>query len=421
MTVYDFCAQTNCTDGAIPNETGALALGTDGNFYGATENGGASAVSGPCVPYGCGTIFKITPTGTLTTLYNFCSQPNCVDGDLDYSGVVLGADGNFYGTTPGQGANTNSMCPGGLFYGVGCGTVFKITPEGAFSTLYSFCSQPNCADGAAPYSGLVQGMDGDLYEIASVGGANGDGTIFKITLGGTLTTLHSFDDTDGDCSYFCAPLIQSNNGSLYGTTNYGGANGYGTVFEITPGGKFTTLYNFCSQTSCADGAYPYPLVQAADGNLYGGAIGGADGYGMLFKLTTAGVLTTLHSFDGVGNQVPGGAYPFGLYQATSGTLYGVTVNGGLTFNGTVFSLDVGLRPFVETVSAFGKVGVQVNILGTNLTDATSVSFNGAAAAFEVISSSLISATVPAGATSGFVTVSTSSGTLRSDARFRVTQ
>jgi uncharacterized repeat protein (TIGR03803 family) len=404
--IYNFCSQPNCTDGNTPAEAG-LALGSDGNLYGATMSGGASAISGPCAPYGCGTIFKITPSGTLTTIYNFCSQPNCADGDIDYGGVVRGVDGNFYGTTPDDGAN-------------GYGTVFKITPAGAFTTLYSFCSQPNCADGDSPYTGLLQGADGNLSGMTSSGGANSDGTIFKLTLGGTLTTVHSFNGTDGSCGFFlCAPLIQGAKGNLYGTTPYGGANGAGVVFEITSQGTFTVLYNFCSLTNCADGAYPYQLAQATDGSLYGATTGGADGLGTLFKLAPGGALTTLHVFDGIHGQAPGGANPFGLSQATNGTLYGVTEGGGIGFGGTVFSLGVGLGPFVETLPVLGKAGATVNILGTNLTGATGVSFNGAVAVFEVISSSQISATVPPGATTGFVTVTTSSGSLKSNTIFRV--
>jgi len=416
--IYNFCAQTNCADGDFPSE-GGLALGVDGDIYGSTESGGASTISGPCAPYGCGTIFQITPGGALTTLYNFCSQPNCTDGDIDYGGLVRGADGNFYGTTPGQGFNDNPLCSGGLL-GIGCGTVFKITAEGAFTTIYSFCSQPNCTDGDTPNTGLVGGMDGNLYGITSGGGANGDGTVFQISPGGMFTTLHSFDGTDGYCPYQCAPMVQSPSGNLYGTTTNGGANNdNGTVFQIGPGGVFTTIYNFCAQTNCADGNYPWALVYGADGDLYGEATGGGEGFGLLYKLTPNGLLTTLHSFDGVNNQYPGGNQPFGLNQATNGTLYGVTAYGGLENDGTVFSLAVGLSPFVENVAGSGKVGAQVDILGNNMTDATSVSFNGTAAAFEVISNSLISATVPVGATTGFTSVTISGKTLKSNMRFRV--
>jgi uncharacterized repeat protein (TIGR03803 family) len=249
-TIYNFCSQANCADGWAPNASGgALALDTDGNFYGATQFGGASAGSAPCAPLGCGTLFKITPSGTLTALYNFCSEPNCADGAGNYTGVVRGADGNFYGTMQGGGAISNPMCI--PFVGTGCGTVFKVTPQGAFKTLYSFCSQTNCMDGAGPGSGLVSGADGELYGMAGVGGANCCGTIFRITLDGKLTTLHSFDGTDGGgCSFDCAPMIQALNGNSYGVTSSGGTGigpggvQAGVFFRITPSGTYTPRTRF---------------------------------------------------------------------------------------------------------------------------------------------------------------------------------
>jgi len=422
-TLYNFCPEPNCPDGSGPGESGSLALGPDGNFYGTTENGGASAAdsNNPCFPFGgCGTIYKMTPDGTPTTLYNFCSQPNCVDGDLTYAGLVLAADGNFYGTTPANGANSNSNCYGGRL-GTGCGTVYRITPAGDFKTIYSFCALDNCADGTTPYNSLTQGADGYLYGMTSAGGANGFGTIFKISLNGNLTTLHSFDNTDGDCSFICAPLVQATNGKLYGAAPYGGPNNgpWGTIFEITPAGNFTNLYNFCAQSHCPDGAFPQALTQGSDGNLYGGANAGADGPGTIFKLTLGGSLTTVHSFDGVAGQAPGGANPVALIQASNGTLYGNTTGGGLSGNGVVFSLNLGLAPTVETVPMFGRVGSSINILGSELANTTGVSFGGTPAVFTIVSSTLITATVPAGASSGFVTVSSSKGELKSNAKFHV--
>lgn len=420
-TIYNFCAQPSCADGSIPNGLGTIALDADGNVYGSTTSGGSSALSGPCAGFGCGTIFKITPGGTLTTLYNFCSQPNCVDGDVDSSGVVRGVDGNFYGTTPGQGSNVGPNGFGGTL-AVGCGTVFKITPQGAFTTIYSFCAQANCADGISPYTGLTAGADGNLYGITSGGGANGYGTIFKLTRAGSLTTLHSFSGSDGSCSYGCASMIQAASGNFYGVTLYGGTNNWGTVFEVSSSGTFQTLYNFCSQLSCADGGNPNSLVQASDGNFYGGASYGGDGGGIVFKLTPGGVLTAVHVFEGISGLpggYPGGQSAYGLTQATNGLFYGTTTSGGAAGGGTLFSLATGLPPFVQTLTVVGVVGATVDILGTNLTDATGVHFNGVAAPFTVTSSSLISAAVPAGATTGWVTVTTPSGTLRSIVRFRI--
>ncbi len=318
----------NGTDGSDP-EYGPLVQGTDGNFYGTTGEGGATyggAVGGN------GTVFKITPTGTLTTLYNFCSQPYCTDGSIPWAGLVLATDGNFYGTTAQGGAN-------------GWGTVFKITPTGTLTTLYSFCAQPNCTDGASPNFGLVQATNGNFYGATQAAPVFGNsGTVFEITPTGTLTTLHTFDGTTDGASP--GTLVQATDGNLYGTTG----GGYGTVFKITPQYPYTltTLHTF----DITDGSGPVgPLVQATDGNFYGTTIqGGANnscsyGCGTVFKITPQYpyTLTTLHSFDGTD-----GSYPIaGLVQATDENLYGTTEEGGgssacSTFGcGTVFEITPG--------------------------------------------------------------------------------
>ena len=330
------------------------------------------------------------------------------DGLEPYAGLVQAANGEFYGATPVGGANNN-------------GTVFKMTPSGALTTLYSFCSQSGCADGSEPYAVPVQAANGDFYGTTTYGGANGNyGTIFKMTPSGTLTTLYSFCSQSGctDGAYPYAGLVQAINGDLYGTTTYGGANGnYGTIFKITPRGTLTTLYSFCSQSGCTDGEAPYArLVQATNGEFYGTAyLGGANGYGAIFEIAPSGALTTLHSFD-----LMDGAYPdAALVQDTDGTFYGTTYGGSSGGVGVVFSLSVGLGPFVETEPTSGKVGVAVKVLGTNLTGATSVTFSGTAAVFKVVSSSEITTNVPAGATTGAVQVVAPGGTLSSNVPFRV--
>jgi uncharacterized repeat protein (TIGR03803 family) len=348
-TVYSFCSQGGCADGSLPYA--GLVQGTGGNFYGTTQYGGANQ-TGSCKDGPCGTVFKTTPGGTLTTLYSFCSQGGCTDGELPYAGLVQGTGGNFYGTTYGGGANHG-------------GTVFKITPSGTLTTLYSFCSQGGgfCTDGAATSAGLVQATGGNLYGTTPVGGANHNyGTVFKITPSGTLTTLYSFCSQGGtsctDGAYPLAELVQATDGNLYGTAWGGGANNYGTVFKITPSGTLTTLYSFCSQTGCTDGGEPSAgLVQATDGNfygttLYGGANTGAcgvPGCGTVFKITPSGTLTTLYSFCPEGRVCKDGRNPSaGLVQDTNGMLYGTTGSGGAKtracrgYCGTVFSLSVGL-------------------------------------------------------------------------------
>jgi uncharacterized repeat protein (TIGR03803 family) len=269
-----------------------LVQGTGGNFYGTT----CGAVCGGSGSEG--TIFKITPSGALTTLYSFCPQGfPCTDGAFPQAGLVQATGGNFYGTTSYGGANTTD-CNGG------CGTVFKISPSGTLTTLYSFCSQSGCTDGNTP-NGLVQATNGNLYGTTNSGGALNLGTVFRITPSGTLTTLHHFKRTDG--ANPAAALVQAADGNFYGTTSLGGAKFEGTVFEVTPSGKLTTLYSFCSQggTACTDGDRPeVALVQAADGNFYGTTnIGGANttgcngfGCGTVFKITPSGTLTTLYSF-----------------------------------------------------------------------------------------------------------------------------
>jgi uncharacterized repeat protein (TIGR03803 family) len=384
----------------------ALVLGTDGNFYGAMFEGGTS---------GNGTIFKITSTGTFTTLYDFGFPPP--SGSFPKAALIQATDGNFYGTTLYGG--TNSCVFGGTDYG--CGTIFKITPSGALTTLHNFCSQSGCPDGESPEAALVQGTDGNLYGLTSAGGADDDGTVFKITLSGALTTLHSFSSTDGSSPE--GALIQASDGNFYGTTAYGAnsscTDGCGTIFKITAAGALTTLHSFDS----ADGAIPTAgLIQATDGSLYGTTSGGgADGAGTVFQLASSGKLTTLHSFG-----TTDGGTPTALLQDTSGTLYGMTFIGGINNYhfcggrcGTIYSLSVGLGPFVKANPVSGNVGTTVTILGTNLTGATSVTFNGTAATFTVLSSSAITTTVPAGATTGAVTVVTPNGTLSSNVPFQV--
>jgi uncharacterized repeat protein (TIGR03803 family) len=401
-TLYSFCAQTNCTDGANPEP--GLVQASNGDFYGTTYDGGAQ---------GDGTVFRISPSGALTTIYSFCAQMNCTDGVNPVAGLSQ-TKGDFYGTTEYGGAYN-------------AGTVFQITPSGKLTTLYSFCAQKNCPDGQYPASGLLQGSNGNFYGTTKRGGAHhSGGTIFEITQRGTLTTLYSFcaqtGCMDGEVPY--GGLVEDSNGDLYGTTISGGAqfgNPEGTVFRITPSGTLTTLHRFCSQSLCADGEVPYAgLVQATDGNFYGTTVfGGAHAGGEVFEITPGGTLTTLYSFCAQTNCTDGEAPYAGLVQATSGDFYGTTEYGGAGNAGVVFSLSIGLGPFVKTKPTAGEAGAAVEILGTNLSGATSVTFNGITAVFKVASGSSITATVPAAAASGTVQVVTPGGTLSSNEPFRV--
>jgi uncharacterized repeat protein (TIGR03803 family) len=422
-SLYGFCL--NCADGFQPETT--LVVGVDGNLYGTTTGGGADCAASEGA--GCGTIFKITPAGKLTTVYSFCAtSPTCADGASPWGSLVLGTDGNFYGTTHYGGAS-------GEAYGGG-GTVFKMTPDGALTTLYSFCLQENCPDGNAPDTALVE-SEGKFYGATYDGGALscpffnngfGCGTIFSITPQGELTTLYSFAT---DAGLLGVPLVQASNGKFYGTSDVGGtagcSYGCGTVFDITQAGDYTLLYSFCSdyyQNACVDGAYPTaPLVRATDGNLYGTTSTGGyneDGIsgGTIFSITPEGTLTTLWVIgeNHVNATNPNG----GVIQATNGSFYGTTELGGTDNQGTIFEFSTGLGPFVETVPTGGKLGAKVLILGNDLSETTSVSFNGTAAAFEVVSETEITATVPAGAETGEVEVTTPKRILKSNVKFMVT-
>ena len=343
-TSASFCSSApkeppNCADGAYPQAP--LLLATDGDFYGTTSGSEYGASQG--------TVFRIDRHGTLTTMHAFTG----VDGSDPEAGVVEGTDGNFYGTTAG-----------------GNGTVFKMTPDGTLTTLVSF----DGANADVPEAGLVEGTDGNFYGTTFYGGsgscgqaADSCGTVFKVTPSGILTILHTFTGPDG--AFPSAPLVQASDGSFYGTTSGGnpgeGYQGPGTVFRITPTGELTTLHQFCTQQNCSDGANPEAeLVLSPDGNFYGTNRAGGNevacygGCGTAFKMTPGGTLTTLHSFDGTDGATPYG----GLLQSTDGVFYGTTIYGGnlacypTVGCGTVFSLNMGLGPFVTFVQAAARAG-----------------------------------------------------------------
>lgn len=384
-TLYNFCSQSGCLDGELPQA--GLIQTYNGDLYGTTNSGGAA---------GAGTIFKITRGGALTTLYSF----NGTDAGYPTAGLVQAAHGDLYGTTT-QG--------GPYLYN---GTIFKITLGGAFTLLHTFTG----TDGNYPSAALVRGADGDLYGTTREGGGStGTGTIFKITPEGALTTLHIFDGTDGEDPG--APLIQASDGNFYGVTQLDTGAGHGTIFRITPDGVFTALHTLDGTDG---GVSTAALVEASDGDLYGTTqTYGALGYGTIFKITLNGVFTTVHMFDGGA----GGAAPVaGLIQDTNGDFYGTTAEGGdngMPGSGAIFRFSEGLDPFVELRPAIGKVGAVVRIIGTDLTGATSVTFDGTPAAFAVISGTEGLAQVPAGASSGNVQVVTAAGAILSNVPFRM--
>ena len=404
--VYDFCSQHLCADGNSPQ---LLIIGRDGNLYGATGQGGDPNCNGGT---GCGIIFKLTNRGVFSVLYSFS-----LTAGADPQGLTQGMDGSLYGVANSGGSHDY-------------GSVFKLTPAGQFTLLYSFCSLSHCADGSFPYGNPIQTSDGTLYGMTDGGGAKGVGTIFKIAPDGTFSTLHSFTGGDGSGP---VSLIQGADGNLYGLTDFGGAHRSGTIFRITTAGQLTTLYSFCSQAGCTDGTNPERIVQATDGNLYGATgLGGVSscggfnsGCGTLFQFTSSGTFTTLHAFDATD-----GSEPNSLLQDTSGNFYGTSLQGGDVNGincsgsngcGTVFELSMGLGPFVELQHQSGSVGQTGGILGRGFTGTTGVFLNGTPATFTAVSDTFIRATVPAGATSGFVTVQTPSGMLTSNVPFQVKQ
>ncbi|HEY3638360.1 MAG TPA: choice-of-anchor tandem repeat GloVer-containing protein [Rhizomicrobium sp.] len=321
--LYDFCSQAECTDGLNPNT--ALMMDATGNLYGETSNGDAG-----CGVF-CGVAYKIASDGTETALYNFCSQTKCSDGAAPVGGLILDEAENLYGATRLGGTSTEN-CAG---EGEGCGTIFKLTPGGTHTVLYSFCALANCADGAQPQAGLISDSAGNLYGTTSSGGANDAGTVFEIAPDGTEAVLYSFC-SQTNCSDGGVPeggLIFDGAGNLYGTTSEGGIAG-GTVFKLAPDGTETPLYSF---SGGSDGGSPSgSIAMDSAGNIYGATQQGGDascvtpvggGCGTIFKVTSSGSETTLHIFEG--SKAGDGNDPVGGIVADSaGNLYGTTLLGG---------------------------------------------------------------------------------------------
>ncbi len=463
----NYFADFNGSNGWEPYAS--VVQATDGNFYGAGTNG---------ILGGGGNMFRMTPSGQITSIYEFCSLPGCADGAGVESAPVVGSDGNLYGVTVGGGGNSLTGSAGG--------TVFQMTLDGKLKVVYTFCSMSNCADGATP-NGIILGGDGNFYGTTVYGGVGdgGPGVIFKVTPDGAYTRLHAFcaetNCTDGDKPFF--PPVQGNDGNLYGVAGDGGTLGGGVFYKVTPSGDYSVIYNFCNfqNSACLDGGYPNAIAKDAEGNFVGTAIGGTSGYGVIFKITPSGQYTVLHNFAPNGNmggpQTPltlasdGNLYgtfngsgsgtwgPFGrggiyavtskggfkmlygfcpscnssgfspldpLFQGTDGNFYGTTAFGGIggwkgeAYGfGTVFQFSNNLNPFVQAVPATGKAGTSVIILGYALNETTGVTFNGVQANFTVESDTYIKATVPAGASTGKISVVTPSGTLNSNPQFVV--
>ena len=300
------------SDGWTPMS--GLTEGTDGRFYGTTTAGGT---------YNMGIVYAVSATGAVSILHSFSGVDSVTgfdNGSGPVGGLLLASDGNFYGTT----------------YG-GFGTVFRLSPSGAYSVLYGFSG----LDGSGPEDALVEGQDGALYGTTSAGGATyspggseGYGSVFRISLEGVLTSLYSFSGPDG--SDPTASLAVAGDGFLYGSTEIGGVGSFGTIFSMSMTGSFDTLCSLASAAPTAPGK-PSGLTLGQDGNFYGTVqMGGlaSSGYGGVFKITPSGQFTSLITFNGKNGDTPVG----GVVQGTDGSFYGTTSSGGRSDFGTVFKL-----------------------------------------------------------------------------------
>ncbi len=382
------------------------------------------------------------------------------DGAVPLSGVTLAMDGNLYGVTYNGGTSSS-------------GVLYKITTGGTYTVVHEFSAE---ADGGFPVAAPIQGSDGNLYGTTSFGNVD-DGTVYKYNPSAeTFATLFSFSQDGSHGAQIEAPLIQASDGNLYGTTEVGGTNNCGTIFELSISGALLYTYSFpCG----AEGEYPYtPLIQASDGNFYGTTFYGGNitssgecktGCGTIFKMSN-GVVSTLYSFSGYPNDganadsgltegtdgnlygitTSGGAHALGtiyqiassgqykllysfvgvvgsspgapLLQHTNGSFYGTAFHGGQNKQGSLYRLDMGLGPFIALVRYTGRIGQPVQILGQGLTGSTTVTVNGiAATSLKVASDTYMTAVIPTGATTGPVVVTTPTGTLTSNHNFRIVQ
>jgi uncharacterized repeat protein (TIGR03803 family) len=295
------------TDGCDPYA--GVVLDAEGNLYSTTYSGGA---------YGAGEVFELSPSGTLTLLHSFGNDG--VDGIFPEAGVILDSQDNLYGTTY-YGGNHN------------CGTVFELTSSGSEAWVYSFDCFP---DGANPYAGVVLDSEGNLYGTTLFGGLYGEGTVFKLVPSTqTLTTLHSFGCSPTDGCFPYGGVVLDSQGNIYGTTVFGGTDDLGTVFKVTPSGTESLVHNF--DANGKDGFRPYGGVMLdANDNLYGTTqYGGALGVGTVFEVNASGEESVLYSFKGGKHGIEPEA---SLIFDAKGNLYGTTFYGGSSDLGTVFEL-----------------------------------------------------------------------------------
>jgi len=366
-----------------------LTLARDGNFYGDCLAGGAN---------GYGLLYRVTPTGTFTNLHDFTAG---TDGGNPNGPPVLAKDGNLYGATTNGGPSGN-------------GVVYKLSATtGTVTPIYSFTGG---ADGAHPSAPLVQGSDGNLYGTAQNGGAGGSGVIFKMTTSGKIKVIHTFTGSDGNQPI--GALAQAADGSFFGTTYQGGANSAGTVFRVTSAGSYKLLHSF---STTSGGQNPETaLVLATDGNFYGTTNTYLATQDSLFKVTQKGVYSNVYTFDGTSSTL-GVGLANGPVQHTNGILYGATSgSAGTLGDGTIYSLTVAAaKPYARLVTTAGPVGTSIGILGQGFKSTSIVKFNGVQVASVSGSSTYLAVSVPNGALTGAVTVTTGTTTLTSNQSFLV--
>jgi len=299
-------------NGAFP--AGSLVQAGDGYLYGTTRRGGAANL---------GTLFRMSPDGVLTTVITFDGS----NGAMPNDGPMQANTSDFYGTTQ-RGGTGACVAPPESDVAAGCGTIFRMTPGGVLSTIHSFSD----VDGKLPVGALRQLSDGNIYGTTPEGGLNNEGTLFRISTAGVFTSLHSFSIASG--SFPSTGVIQATSGAIFGTTESGGAGTYGTVYELQPTGSIRNVLSFAGSAGSGPSSR---LLQASDGNFYGTTItGGASGMGSVFRMTPSGIVTTLASFNGDNGMTPSG----GLVQSIDGNLYGTTETGGLNNDGTLFRVTL---------------------------------------------------------------------------------
>jgi uncharacterized repeat protein (TIGR03803 family) len=317
-TLHNFCSETQgtrCLDGKTPV---SRLVDVNGELYGTASAGGLRLL---------GTLFRVSTSGSFTTLHTFCQEKQCPDGARPGNYLARGPLGAVYGVT-----TSGGVADGGI--------IFRFSERGGFSAVHKFCSEARCADGEQPVSVLFDGK-GNLIGTAAAGGSHGGGTAFTIDSGGKFHVLYNFCSKAG-CTDGASPgaLVRGRDGNFYGTTLAGGKNHAGTVFRMTPTGTVTVLYSFCGAAKCPDGEQPNPiLVEGRNGDFYGTtAQKGANSSGTIFAISPAGILRTLYSFCAKSDCSDGATSIDGLVLAKDGSFYGAASAGGRFYNGVVFHL-----------------------------------------------------------------------------------